>query len=94
MLKYVIDQIGFPKEISDIIYSYVDVLHEIKNLNEVWYKRLISKDIIYYSPNYTNLYLKNEENMLNALLKQKAYTIIRNIHKHNLIKCDRKDKIQ
>lgn len=94
MLKYVIDQIGFPKEISDIIYSYVDVLHEIKNLNEVWYKRLISKDFIYYSPNYTNLYLKNEENMLNALLKQKAYTIIINIHKHNLIKCDRKDKIQ
>ena len=90
---------NFPGEILNKIYSYVDVLYEIKEIKEIWYKRLINCDYKYYSPVWYDksiykenkdllifhqIYLKNEERQLEILIKNKAFHLIRNIHYKNL----------
>ena len=91
---------SLPTEVIDKIYSYLDLLLDIKNVKDIWYKRLINNDYKYYSPfwykqindyDYKNemrifykLYLKNEERQLNILIKNKAFNLIKNIHCKNL----------
>lgn len=90
---------NFPDEIINKIYSYVDVLSEIKEIKEIWYKRLVNCDYKYYSPLwyvksndkpnkdlliFHQIYLKNEERQLEILIKNKAFHLIKNIHCKNL----------
>lgn len=91
---------NLPMEVIDKIYSYIDLLTDIKNVKDIWYKRLINNDYKYYSPfwykqlndyDYKNeirmfykLYLKNEERQLKILIKNKAFNLIKNIHYKNL----------
>lgn len=93
-MKYFIKKLNLPLEIQDKIYSFLDYTECIKNLNKIWYKRLISKDYYYYSKyyaigikknNFINLCLKQEEKGLHILLNQKAYNIINNIHQSHLL---------
>jgi len=93
-MKYFIKKLNLPLEIQDKIYSFLDYTERIKNLNRIWYKRLINHDYYYYSKyhaigiknNYfINLYLKREEKGLHILLNQKAYNIINNIHQSHLL---------
>lgn len=87
MIKYIIKKLPLPLDIIDNIYSYVDLLDEIKNIKKVWFKRLITEDFYLYSLDdcpLTKYLLMNEETMLNILLKNNAQNLIRNIHYKNL----------
>ena len=94
-MKYFVKKLNLPLEIQDNIYSFLDYIKCIQNLDKIWYKRLINKnDYYYYSKWYSvglandyfiNLCLKREEKGLNILLNQKAYNIIDNIHQSHLL---------
>ena len=93
-MKYFIKKLNLPLEIQDKIHSFLDYTECIKNLNKIWYKRLINHDYYYYSKyhaigikkNYfINLCLKREEKGLHILLNQEAYNIIDNIHQSHLL---------
>ena len=93
-MKYFIKKLNLPLEIQDKIYSFLDYTEYIKNLNKIWYKRLISNDYYYYSKycaigikkfNFIDLCLKREEKGLHILINQKAYNIINNIHQSHLL---------
>jgi|MDTG01.3.fsa_nt_gb hypothetical protein len=84
MIKKILNNLKLPFDIINNIYSYADPFYEIKNKNKVWYQRLITKEYVYYPKEHKKLYLKREEKMLRILLDQNAYTIISNIHNHNL----------
>lgn len=87
MSKYVLKNLPLPMDIIDCIYSYVDVLYDIKNIKKIWYKRLITDDFYLYSIDdcpLTKYLLIKEETMLKILLKNQAYNLIQNIHRSNL----------
>ena len=96
-MHYFIHKLKLPIDVTILIYEYVDNFCEIKNLKKIWYKRLITDDYYYYSKLYytpdinnpkkyslIHLCLKEEEEKLKILLKNKAYDIIENIHMYNL----------
>ena len=80
-MKYFIKKLNLPLEIQDKIYSFINYTDTIKNLNKIWYKRLITND--YYYCKLVKLQLKKEEQQLKILLNQKEFKIIDNIHKYN-----------
>tara|TARA_Y100000022_G_scaffold197932_1_gene207346 strand:+ start:1040 stop:1321 length:282 start_codon:yes stop_codon:yes gene_type:complete len=93
-MKYFIKKLKLPLEIQDKIYSFLDYTECIKNLNRIWYKRLITRDYYYYSKwcavglkndYFINLCLKREEKGLHILLNQGAHNIIDNIHQSHLL---------
>lgn len=93
-MLYIIKKINLPKNVISIIFEYLDNLYSIKNLHDIWFKRLISDDFYYYSRLYyisgkkhvSLVYtcLKEEETKLKILLDNNATEIIYNIHTHNL----------
>jgi hypothetical protein len=90
MAKYAIRKLELPEELIDVIYSFIDPCVYIKNLPSVWFKRLVDKSIYYYPddksnhPFLTKHYLKSEGKLLDILVKNKAYNLIRNHHLRNL----------
>ena len=86
MIKYLIKRIKLPIELINIIYSYVDLLTEIKKPKRFRFKRLISGDYFYGFEDIMlqKVVLKQEENTLQILLKNKAYNMINNIHNNNI----------
>ena len=80
-MKYFIKKLNLPLEIQDKIYSFINYTDTIKNLNKIWYKRLITND--YHYCKLVKLHLKREEHQLKILLNQNAFKIIDNIHKYN-----------
>ena len=89
MIKYIIKNLPLPNDIIDNIYSYLDLLVEIKKTEKIWFKRLITDDFYLYSRDdcsLTKYLLIKEEGMLKILLKNNAYNLIDNIHKSNLKK--------
>ena len=93
-MKYFVKKLNLPLEIQDNIYSFLDYIECIKNLNKIWYKRLINKNDYYYYSKwcavglkkdyFINLCLKREEKGLQILIKQQAFEIIKNIHYSHL----------
>lgn len=73
-----------PIDIVNEIFSYLDLTKNIKNLNKIWYKRLITYDYRLYPKNFKKMCLNNETKKLEILLKNNAYKIIQEIHNHNL----------
>ena len=47
MIKYIIKNLPLPFDIIDNIYSYIDLLVEVKNIKKVWFKRLITEDFLF-----------------------------------------------
>jgi hypothetical protein len=87
MIKYIIKNLPLPNDIIDNIYSYLDLLVEIKRKDKIWFKRLITDDFYLYSRDdcpLTKYLLDREEGMLKILLKNNAYNLINNIHYSNL----------
>ena len=87
MIKYIIKNLPLPNDIIDNIYSYLDLLVEIKKKEKIWFKRLITDDFYLYSRDdcsLTKYLLIKEEDMLKILLKNNAYNLINNTHKSNL----------
>ena len=93
-MKYFVKKLNLPLEIQDNIYSFLDYIECIKNLNKIWYKRLINKNDYYYYSKwcavglkkdyFIHLCLKREEKGLQILIKQQAFEIIKNIHYSHL----------
>ena len=95
-MMYFIKNLSLPIDIKNHIYSYLDYTKEIKYLEKIWYKRLITDDFYYYSKYCFKCYktkkivslmyilLDKEEKQLEILKSNKAYKIIDNIHKNNL----------
>jgi hypothetical protein len=93
-MKYFVKKLNLPLEIQDNIYSFLDYIKCIKNLDKIWYKRLINKNDYYYYSRwcavglkkdyFINLCLKREEEGLQILIKQQAFEIIKNIHYSHL----------
>jgi len=87
MIKYIIKNLPLPNDIIDNIYSYLDLLIEIKKKDKIWFKRLITDDFYLYSRDdcpLTKFLLIQEEGMLKLLLKNNAYNLINNTHYSNL----------
>ena len=85
-MKYIIKKLKLPEDVINIIYSFLDILYEVKNLKKIWYKRLITPDYHYY-PQKIQLrkhLFKKEENMLNILIKNNVLDMIDAIHIRNL----------
>ena len=83
-MKYILLNLNLPLEIINHIYSYLNnltILNSIKKKRKIWYKRLITKDYLYYP---IKIYLLQEEKQLKILKKIKAYKFINNIHSNNL----------
>ena len=78
-----------PMEVVDYIYSFIDPYLEIKKSKRFRFKRLISNDFYYNTPEFPirKYVFKQEERSLEILLKNKAYNLINNIHMNNLKKC-------
>ena len=55
MIKYIIKNLSLPNDIVDNIYSYLDLLVEIKKKEKIWFKRLITDDFYLYSRNDCSL---------------------------------------
>ena len=85
-MKYIIKNINLPVDIINHIYSYLNYIHDIKNLNNIWYKRLITPEFIYFSDDLKlkKYFFKKEERMLNILIKNKVFDMINAIHFRNL----------
>tara|TARA_B100000524_G_scaffold339523_1_gene231871 strand:- start:1657 stop:1944 length:288 start_codon:yes stop_codon:yes gene_type:complete len=94
-MLYFIKKLSLPIEIKKYIFEFIDYTNEIKNKQKIWYKRLITDDYYYYSKLYFTSYkgkkisliklcLEKEAIKLNILIKNKAYTIIQNIHMNHL----------
>ena len=77
-----------PIELINFIYSYLDLLVEIKKPIRFRFKRLISDDYFYGFEDtmLQKVILKQEEKTLQILLKNKAYNMINNIHSNNINK--------
>ena len=88
MIKYLLKNLKLPIELINIIYSYVDLLTEIKKPTRFRFKRLISGDYFYGFEDtmLQKVILKQEEKTLQILLKNKAYNMINNIHISNINK--------
>ncbi len=84
MIKYILRNIPLPLEIINHIYSFIDDKIIIKNLPEIWYKRIISSDYQYYSTNTIRSCLALEERLLKMLIKNKTFNIIHNMHRYNI----------
>ena len=84
MIKYLIRNIDLPPEMINHNYSYIDDKIKIKTLPLIWYKRIISPDYRYYSPNTKRLCLAVEERMLKMLIQHKTFNIIHNMHDYNI----------
>lgn len=86
MIKYLLKNLKLPIELINVIYSYVDLLVEIKQPKRFWFKRLISKDYFYGFQDsiLQKVILKQDEKTFQILLKNKAYNIINNIHNSNI----------
>lgn len=85
-MKYIIKKLKLPEDVINIIYSFLDILYEVKNLEKIWYKRLITPDYLYYSQKiqFRKDLFKKEENMLNILIKNNVFDMIDAIHIRNL----------
>ena len=93
---YFIKNLPLPIDIKNQICSYLDYVKEIKYLEKIWYKRLITDDFYYYSKycykchktkkivSLMYILFDKEEKQLEILKSNKAYKIIDNIHKNNL----------
>ena len=86
MIKYVLKNLPLPMELIDIIYSYIDLLTEIKESKKYRFKRLITND---FYVNASDMSLRKycfmyEEQMFTILLKNNAHHLIKNIHTANL----------
>ena len=87
MIKYLIKRLKLPLELTNYIYSYLDIYIEIKKEKRFRFKRLIHNDfhiIDHDSQYFKTCYLKHEEKSLEILLKNNAYDIINNIHMYNI----------
>ena len=76
-----------PRELVNYIYSYLDILSEIKKEKKIRFKRLIHPDFHIVDHNtlyFKRSYLKHEEKMLKILLKNNQFNIINNIHMQNI----------
>lgn len=82
--KIKLKSVFLPHDIVNEIYSYLNQIKNIKNLNKIWYKRLITNDYYYYPNNLKIRCLAHEQTKLDILIKNNAYEIIYNIHNHNL----------
>ena len=51
-MLYFIKKLNLPHDINKLIYDYVDYFYEIRNLQKIWYKRLITSDYYYFSKLY------------------------------------------
>lgn len=85
-MKYIIKKIKLPEDLINIIYSFLDIFYDIKNLKKIWYKRLITPDFYYYpqKTSFRKSLFKKEEAMLNILIKNKVFDMINAIHIRNL----------
>ena len=85
-MKYIFKNVNLPLDIINYIYSYLNYIHDIKNLNKIWYKRLITPEFIYFSDDlkFKKYFFKKEERMLNILIKNKVFDMINAIHFRNL----------
>lgn len=85
-MKYIFKNVNLPLDIINYIYSYLNYIHDIKNLNKIWYKRLITPEFIYFSDDlkFKKYFFKKEEKMLNILIKNKVFDMINAIHFRNL----------
>lgn len=88
MIKYLLKNLNLPIELINIIYSYVDLLVEIKKQKRFRFKRLISGDYFYgfHDSVLQKVILKQEEKTYEILMKNKAYNIIHNMHNNNMNK--------
>ena len=85
-MKYIIKNINLPVDVINHIYSYLNYIHDVKKLNNIWYKRLITPEFIYFSDDLKlkKYFFKKEERMLNILIKNKVFDMINAIHFRNL----------
>ena len=51
MIRYILCNLSLPVELINHIYAFIDDKLQIKNLQEIWYKRITSSDYKYYSKN-------------------------------------------
>ncbi len=84
MIKYILRNLLLPVELINHIYAFIDDKLQIKNLQEIWYKRIISSDYKYYSKNSIRICLYVEERLLNMLIREKAFNTIHNSHQFNI----------
>jgi hypothetical protein len=90
MAKYAIKDLNLPCEVIDFIYSFIDPYTYIKQLPEIWFKRLVDKSLHYYPedkeshPYLTKLFLRSEATQLRILLKNNGNNLIKTVHYKNL----------
>ena len=84
MIRYILRHLLLPVELINHIYAFIDDKLQIKNLQEIWYKRIISSDYKYYSKNSIRICLSVEERILNMLIEKKAFNTIHNSHQFNI----------
>ncbi len=85
MIKYILRNLLLPIELINYIYSFIDDKIQIKNLPEIWYKRIISSDYTYFARGSGKyICLSIEERLLNMLIKNNAFNMIHNMHRYNI----------
>ena len=85
-MKYIVKKLLLPEDIINVIYSFLDIFGDIRNLKKIWYKRLITPDFHYCSPKmlFRKSLFKKEEKMLCILMENKVFDMIDAIHIRNL----------
>jgi len=85
-MKYIVKKLLLPEDIINVIYSFLDIFGDIRNLKKIWYRRLITPDFSYYHQKilFRNYLFKKEERMLSILIKNEVFDMIDAIHIRNL----------
>jgi hypothetical protein len=85
-MKYFLLNFKIPMELIDYIYIFIEptVLIEIRNLTKIWYKRLIHENLKLFSFQRIKIkyQLRQEEQVLESLIKEKAFKLIEDVHMH------------
>ena len=87
-MKYFLLHFKIPMDLIDYIYTFIEpiCLKDIRNLTKIWYRRLIHENLKFFSFQRIKLkyQLRQEEQILESLIKEKAFKLIEDVHIHTI----------
>ena len=87
-MKYFLLQLQIPIELINYIYYFIEqpYLTSIKNLEKIWYKRLIHKSLKFFSFQKIKIkyQLRQEEQILQSLIHEGAFKLIEDVHTNTI----------